>query len=795
MLGAIAAIGQPIPFGCDHKHHLVKHKPLTDYQKSVVNASIARSDTFDIAHYDINLNVTNYNGSFLSAHASITYSPLMDNVTVLNFDLRQLTVDSVKQDGALLDFSHVGELLSIQLPQPSTTGQQAIVTIWYKGQPYKDPEWGGFYFASGYIYNLGIGISTIPPNFGKVWYPCFDSFVERATYEYHVHTASDKVAYCQGILAGRDTLPDQSIISHYLFNYPIPTHLSAIAASNYVMAQSTHQGLQAEIPIELVSKPQDAANMQTKFQYLGFAIDALEHWYGPYYYGRVGYVLTTDGALEIPENIAYPQFMLTQAQANNDRLLAHELGHHWWGDMVAPALHNHMWLKEGPAEYSAHLMTEWKDGRAAMINQVKNNQKFVLESAHVDDDGFWQLSPIPDPQIYGRHTYYKGASVMHNLRGYMGDEAYKIGMQVVLEQKLNSAMYPEEFRDILSETTGIDLTSFFNDWVFNPGYSTFVIDSATTTNLGGNFSTQLYIHQKLRAAPTMHTDVPLEVTAYDSQWQKHNFITTVGSEFSAPIISTSFQPLFWELNGNGILNQSRLDYNKVYSSTTGLTMLPYVDFRLQVNSIQDSALVRVEHQWAAPDTQNKVPWIQQLSSTHFWTVGGIWPENTSLTGRVTYSGVEDHDLDYDLISDTEEFITLAYRKDASETWATYPYQTVVAGNLFNGNGYIKIDSLLQGQYAFALIDPNVAVTEIQKEQWLVYPNPASDKVWIKSDFLESIQTILLTDIQGKTVASIDRNRWNKGSIDVSKLENGVYLLTFCSPTGGIVERQKLVIRH
>ena len=48
---------------------------------------------------------------------------------------------------------------------------------------------------SDYIYTLGIGLTTIPPNFGKVWYPCFDNFVERATYTYHVTSAAGK-AYC-----------------------------------------------------------------------------------------------------------------------------------------------------------------------------------------------------------------------------------------------------------------------------------------------------------------------------------------------------------------------------------------------------------------------------------------------------------------------------------------------------------------------------------------------------------------------------------------------------------------------
>ena len=69
-----------------------------------------------------------------------------------------------------------------------------------------------------------------------------------------------------------------------------------------------------------------------------FAIDALEYRWGPYAWERVGYVLT-DGAPKF-RNIAYPRFMMEQSNFANGDLFAHELGHHWWGDLVAPTIHN-----------------------------------------------------------------------------------------------------------------------------------------------------------------------------------------------------------------------------------------------------------------------------------------------------------------------------------------------------------------------------------------------------------------------------------------------------------------------
>ena len=117
-----------------------------------------------------------------------------------------------------------------------------------------------------------------------------------------------------------------------------------------------------------------------------------------------------------------------------------------------------MWLKEGPAEYSSHLFVEWKDGEEAFIDVVKDNQLFVLEECHIQDNGFHPLSPMPDEEIYGRHTYYKGASILHNLRAYLGDDVFRSGMQSVIAEHYDSFMDVTDFEETLEAVTGVDMT-------------------------------------------------------------------------------------------------------------------------------------------------------------------------------------------------------------------------------------------------------------------------------------------------------------------------------------------------
>ena len=722
------------PYSCHAQHQLVPTKKLTLLEQKMVDDSNARSDTFDIQHYEIHIDVTDYYGQTIKCHTSIEIKALMDGENDIRLDLKDLTVDSVYVDGEMTTFSHLGEVLEVNLQEATVTDESFFLDVWYQGHPYQDPQWGGFYFESNYIYNLGIGLSTIPPNFGRVWYPCFDTFVERATYDWHVTSANGMVPHCQGELVSENQLAGDTISRHYALEIPIPTYLSAIAAADYVSISYDHEGAYGTIPVLLHAKNGQQANMESRFSNLPAAIDALEYWFGPYIWNKVGYVMTTVGAMEHATNIAYPQNMMSQSSISNEGLFTHELGHLWWGDMVSPEIRNHMWLKEGNAEYSQHLMREWLSGTEAFKGEVKDNHLYVLETASFEDGGYYPLSPIPDEVIYGRTTYYKGASVVHNLRGYMGDSLFQIGMQAVLDTFYLSYMNPEDFKSVLSSSTGVNLEDFFNDQVYSPGFSDFVLDSVVSIELGGGqWSNHVYLQQKLLACPTYYNNVPIDVSFMNEDWTRTTSTVLVSGQYAEVEIMTSFEPLMTILNGEVRLNQARMDYETILTETTNTLTLPWVECKLKVEEIieGDSAFFRAEHHWVDPGAQNVSADIQQMTNGHYYSIAGDWPEGLRLTGRFDYIGVFPHHHDYDLVQNgAEENIRLVYRENASFPWDLYPYTTM--SGVGGGNGTAKADSLKKGDYSFALIDPALALSELSSKVFSVYPNPAHERVFVDS---------------------------------------------------------------
>ena len=739
--------------------------------------SIARSDSFNISTYELDLDVTAYTYQQLVAHATIGLEVLDATAQDLWFDLVELAVDSIRINGVNADHTQTESQLHVALPEAGwETGTAYEIDVWYQGSPYQDPYWGGFYFVSDYIYNLGIGLTTIPPNFGKVWYPCFDNFVERAAYTYHVTSAGGRRAHCQGTLIDETFLGGDTLTRSFELAHPITTHQSAIAVAPYVDSNYVHTGNYGDIPVRLTGKPEQINAMANKFQELGYAIDALEYWWGPYAWERVGYVLTTDGALEIPTNIAYPQFMVGEGLVANGDLFSHELGHHWWGDLVAPTIHNHMWLKEGPAEYSSHLFVEWKDGPEEFVDVVKDNQQFVLEECHLQDNGFYPLSPMPDEEIYGRHTYYKGASIVHNLRAYLGDELFRSSMQSVIAEHYDSHMDAAIFEQTLEDITGVDMTPWFEAQVLQPGFSTWVLDSSAHES-GSNAST-LFLQQKLRACENYHMAEPLDVTVWDENWNRYDTQVSANGQFDEITVEHPGidAPAYIALNANGKLNQGRLDFMYTITEPEGIQNLPWVEMRVGCDAMPegDSALVRIEHHWAAPDQGPVEPYVDQLSTTHFWVVDGIWPEGTLLDARIQYYGNSPEGLDYELYGDTEANGFLAWRPDASAPWQECTAYEWQPGSLTNGSGLFRVSELKKGQYAFAKGDVSAHVAEAAATGLSLWPNPTSETLNISST--AGISAFQIFNAKGQQIANVSHaNASTALKIDVSTWAKGWYV--------------------
>ncbi len=769
-------------FGCRHAHGGIQPGiAFTRRSEEALNIKL-RSDTLNLFHYEIHLDVTDFQGEQIRGRTIVNLEALMDSIKNITLDLEGLVVDSIKRDGEHLTFSHDGRYIRIRENEKLNKGDTVYAEVYYGGTPITCPSgFGGFYFEQGYAYNLGIGLAADPHNFGRAWIPCFDNFVQRSTFEYHVKTSGGRRAHCVGRFIGEENIGGDTIIRSYFMEQPIPTYLSSVAISNYSTRNWTHDGRYGPVDIELIARSGDLDNFEASLEDLGAAIDALEYWYGPYPFERIGYVITTRGAMEHPTNTAYPASSIAGGNKST-RLMAHELAHHWWGNVTTLTTSHDMWIKEGPAEYGAHLTEEELHGHEGLRSSVRSNHFSTIRTAHQIDGDYYALSPMPPHNTYGRHTYNRGASMMHNLRGYLGDSLYRHSMREVLNNNYFSDINAERFRDELSAYSGIDLTDFFDDWIFAPGYSDFNVDSfQVLENAGEQYRVAIYFRQQKHHSPHLHNGVPMQVT-FGSGMRTQTAILTAGGAFSVDTATVDFKPDWVVLNERQHLNLASFSSLHLFTGT-GSTLDAHTNSRIITNQIADSVLFFIEHHLSPPQEVRSEEPDFRISDSHYFKIGGSYDENWDATVILRYTGRGSFPLDSSLTAQSEDSLILVYRPDPSVDWVEHPdyFKNVLLPN--DGNGFININTPLPGEYAFAnsfFKEPSTVSELVMRGHKLkVYPNPGPGIFKLQSEYLDGKYDIKIHDGDGRLVKRLNNLKIHPQTpvkIDIGGESPGVYFI-------------------
>ena len=765
--------------------------------------SATRSDSIDLLHTRVQLDLTNTPSGIIRGDASITFVPRVDGISTLPLDLL-LPVDSVVMNGVQLPFTHPGEVLAINLQGSYGPADTLTLTVSYGGDPLTDPSgFGGFYTLSNYQYDLGVAFDAIPHSYGRAWFPCFDNFVERSSVEFLVHTNGNRSVYASGALQGVTELGNGERISHWSMDEPIPSYLASVAAGNYVALHDTFPSVSGtNIPVILAALPSDTANMRASFIHLKNAFDTFERWFGPYRWNRVGYVLTSAGAMEHSTNICYPDFAADGTLINED-LIAHELSHHWFGNLITCATPEEMYFNEGFANFCSQLFIEDLYGELAYKTLVRNNHREVVSATHLRDGGWYALADVPQTKTYGETSYKKGADIGRTLRATLGDSLFSLGMKHVFERNAYSAMSSEAVRDSLGVATGTDLTDFYNAWIFQPGGAAFMVDSFSVTPSGALFDTEIHVRQKTRGGADFFQSVPVTITCLGAGGLRHREIMSLSGEQSTFVLQVPFVPVAVRLNDDERLALSTT-VDTVTISSMAQQNLPNVDIRLIPNVVAGPSPIRIEEFWVPADDVSNGGFF--VSPDRWWRVEANMQPATEVTMRVTVDGRANFPAAYDqgLMQDVdgipfhEDSLVVLYRPGPQAPWEVRPATVSNSGSATDKHARLDMPGLTAGDYTIAWRTLATAVPDEQPagQGWRYYPDPASEQVTISAPEHASVRgaTILIRDLNGRTLA-----RHKVGSettrLDVSKLAPQTVLLTVHYADGSILHLGQLHITH
>ena len=771
--------------------------------------SITRSDSIDILHTRVDLDLTQINSDLLIGHAMVRFTPKVSGIDHLPMDLMVLSMDSVTFQGQSLAYTYADEVVNIALGQTFNVGDTLELTVHYHGDPATDPGgFGGFYTETAIQYAIGIALYDQPHSYGRSWFPCFDNFVERCSFEFIVHTSLGRKSFASGTLISETNLGGGSFDTHWFMDEQTPSYLASVSSGNYQALRDTFPSISgALIPVTLCALPADTADMLATFIHLHDIFDQQEAFFGPYLWDRVGFSLTTVGAMEHATNISFPASTVDGTVTDEPRI-SHELAHHWFGNLMTCERAEMMYLNEGFAEFSSYLYIDQAYGRAAYLNTVRSNHKDMLVTAHIRDDGWYALDSIPLDKVYGVHAYYKGADFIRSLRGYMGDSLFSIGLKSVLADRAFNSVNSAQLRDGLASATGIELNDFFDDWIFQPGWAAFEVDSMTVAPSGGLFPTTVHVQQKLRHADHFYHNVPVTLTFEDAQGSRWSDPepAMLGGEFTTFNSTPPFYPVFAFLNADEQLALATSVQEDTLVNIQTISF-PLADVALVVNTMPSPSPLRVEEFWTAADDNTAEPFAFQVSPDRWWRITGQLAVGSNvglritIDGRPTSSSLTDPGLVQNSggVAFVEDSLVVLYRPNAYFPWTEDPDIDInfLGSDHTNGNARLTVNSISLGDYCVAWRKSATGLGELNNalKEWLFYPNPASDRVVVEApQRAKSLNaSIRLHDAQGRLLIEQPVTS-NRTQIELKGIAEQTIFVSVAMSGAGSVSLGPLVIR-
>ncbi len=464
---------------------------------------------YDITYLKFDLNMSNAS-TYVQGGVSTTAKVLVASMSQYVFELdAAYTIDSIRVNGNLATATTSGFVRTVNLSPALAQNAVFTATVYYHGQT----QAGTGFFTHGVVAaQAGANqiMYTLSDRFlAKDWWPCKQSLIDKIdSVDMWVTVPQDQKAGCNGLLKQVKNVVGGYSRYEWKTNYPIEYYLISVNVApyrdySYYMhftpgpdSMLVQNYIYDSLGFMQANKP--------KVDSIGLVIDYFSQIFGryPFWKEKYGHCLSNLGGGMENQTMSTVGVIQTY-------LLAHELSHQWWGDYVTYKTWRDIWLSEGWASYAEQLFAEHYWGVAAAFTYRQNVFNSVMSapdgSVYVDDT-------TSDHRVFdSRLTYDKGAAVAHMLRFVSpNDNTYFIALRAYLQQYAFNVATTDDFKVKMASGLGVNLDTFFNQWVYGQGYPTY---KATWKQKQGAITIELQQTASSPAnTPLFYT--PLELTMH-----------------------------------------------------------------------------------------------------------------------------------------------------------------------------------------------------------------------------------------------------------------------------------------
>lgn len=497
---------------------------------------------YDVQHYDLSIRFDVIKQTFVGnvKIRSIILEPI--STFVLSASNETLTIDSVVYNNRRVLFDHRDNHLMVNLAEYVSDKSEIEVRVYYRGMSKFHGQYEGGGVTIGLVRGFGRIATTSQPNYARTWWPCKDSPSDKATATISVTVPSNLTAVSNGLLLSTERAVNTTTY-RWGTQYPIATYLVAITAGKYKHYTEQYTGITGQkmkiyyyiFPDDFEKAKIDFENVRDMLRY--FATTFCEY---PFINEKFGFVEVSGNMTMENQTICSIDERLLTGDKQFESTVLHEVAHQWWGNLITPISWQHTWLNEGFATYAEALYIEHTKGQRAYHNYM--NQLMAVKQGHYNGSVFGRSDTLFWDSFAPR-VYYKGAIVLHMLRGVVGDSAFFSIMKNYLNNpKLRYGnARTEDFIDECERVTKKNMRWFFDQWVYaytetidRPEYEY----SWSETSLSNEYSLLVKIDQTTSAQQLYRMPMKVYVTTSDAEYifsivdslPSQQFRFTVGSK-------------------------------------------------------------------------------------------------------------------------------------------------------------------------------------------------------------------------------------------------------------------------
>ena len=431
---------------------------------------------YDAIHYRIKLLLDETAKAFRGEN-TVTLKPFSDNFQTCTLDAGGYKVSSVKnEDSQSLEFQQTEDKLIIHFTQVYKYDDTLTFTIFYHS------------VNSGETENSSRGIRFIDetpdnPNLiisgsARFWFPCYDHPNDKVNHEIIVTVPYEYKAVSNGrLISVIENNKSKTKTYHWSQDQPNYTFMVMMAAGPFVVLKDALGSL----PINYWVWKQDVENAMRSLHRTPEMVEFFSREYGyDYPWAKYDQIMKPGGG----GGECTSATLLGQTTIHNERaeqdfsshgwLICHELAHQWWGDFVTPRYWGHTWISESFGTYSEVMWALYDEGEDAAAIDVLGKKNRYLYEAHTR-----YMRPIvfnrweSSGQNFDRHTYQKGAVIVHLMRWILGETPFHKTLSYFLHKHAYQTVDTYDFITAIKEATGQNLEWFFDQWFLSPGHPVF----------------------------------------------------------------------------------------------------------------------------------------------------------------------------------------------------------------------------------------------------------------------------------------------------------------------------------